>query len=146
MKNKGHGKFSVVLLEIDMIGTKVTEDPKIKENVRNYAVKLKLKQNFVQDALNFMGLVSNSNVAFNVKNGKANFTSNVVDETQRFEVPIAEVENSKDFSVNIYADQIQKVFNVVIPKENSVILLKPEQPVIIMQDKRNVWALTPIVI
>jgi len=145
LRHKGHGKLSTILLETDMVGTKLTNDPKIVKQLANYPVKFLLKQKFINDALGFISLVTSQSVAFKVKEGKVTFISNLLNETQRFEIPITTVSGfDKEITVSTYTEMAQKVLSIVTPSDKSFIHLQNEKPVIVEQDDKNYWALTPI--
>lgn len=144
--HKGHGKLSVLLLENDMVGTRLTDEPKIHKQISKYPIALKLKGRFVEDALSYIGLGQCQSVVFTIRKDRAILVSSLSSEQQKFEVVIGEVKNAtEEVAVTVYAEQVSKVLSTIELLDDSSLYIKKEHPIIIAQDEKNIWALTPIV-
>jgi len=107
---------------------------------------LKLKQSFVDDAVNYLSIVPTETVQFTLSNNNVKLHSKIRGETVKFELPVGSTRYSKDFMVIAYADYFKRILNVMSVKDESIIYIKnPDSPLIFKQDDNNLWALTPIV-
>ncbi len=146
LHHKGHGKLSVMLLETEMVSTKLNEDPAIAEEMKKYKVCIDIEQRFIDDALRFMSLVSVGTIAFKVAGGRVQLISGFQGDTQQFEVPLGECKDVEDFECATYAPQVIKVLSVMrAGKSSRIYLHSKKKPIIIQQDSKNVWALSSVV-
>ena len=144
IRRKGHGKIKVLLLEPEMVGTKLEEDPDVDGLIEGYEFQVTLSTSFLTDALFYINLIGSQAVQFTVRGKRAFFTS-VGNEVQQFEVPIGTVEKGDgDTATQVYSDQVKSVLNTITIEENSSLYIKGDHPIIFMQDMENFWALTPI--
>lgn len=143
-RRKGHGKFSILLIEEDLVSTKMEDNSDIPSEVSSYSCSLLINNRFIEDALYYMSLVEQQGVEFNVNSGKVILVSSLGG-SQHFEISVGSVDKEiDDISVPIYGGQLQNVLNNIELQENSTLHLKTDYPVVISQDEKNHWALTPI--
>ena len=145
LRRKGHGKFSSLLAESELIATKMEENPDIASQTKNYSCKIKLKERFVEDALYYMSLVGQQGVEFKATKGNVVLQSSNAT-MQHFEASVGKPENlEEEVSVRLYSSQLQAILSVMELGEESCLYLKTDYPAIFMQDENNAWALTPII-
>jgi hypothetical protein len=144
LRRKGHGKFSILLLENDMVATQCESDPEISKNMGEYPHQLALVQEFIDDAKSYIGLISGSLVSFHIKsNGRVTLSNNTTNEVERFEIPFGALgAGIEEFTVAVYSLQLTRILDVLTVGQESVVYLAKDRPVIIQQDHTNVWALT----
>jgi len=147
LRRPGHGKFSVLLLDTEMVDTSTEEDPKFEATMAEYTFTVPLLQEYIDDAQNYIGIVGGQQVSFHVTaKGKIILSNMTTNENERFETPFGTVETTKEFKVAIYSQQLSRVFAAMIVGEKSKLGLADDRPVIIQQDDVNFWALTNSVI
>ncbi len=147
LRRPGHGKFSILLLENDMVGTQTEKDPEIVKNMKQCPYKINLTGEFIEDALSYIGLVSGQLVSFHAREDGRVILENTTTEIERFEANVGQIKDlKKPFSVAVYSEQLSRIFGVLKTSEDdnipSALFLDEDRPVIIRQDVSNVWALT----
>jgi hypothetical protein len=145
-RRKGHGKFSVLLVEEDLVAGSVKGNPdEIGEEVAEYKCVLPIKARFIEDALYYMGLIGQQGVEFKIDKGKVTLSS-TAGGTQYFEVTVGSTDKSIDgVSVRLYSEQLQSVLQQLEIQEKSTMYIKEDKPVIFSQDEGNHWGLFPII-
>jgi len=148
LRRKGHGKFSILLLEPGLVGTQTENDPEINKNIKdNYKIHIPISQGSVNDANAYIGLISGQLVSFHLtESGQILFSNATTNEVERFETPFGKVEGKvvEEFQVAVYSQQLSRVFEALtIPEgKTATLFLAKDRPVIIRQDLTNVWCLT----
>lgn len=147
--HKGYGKLRTRLIEPDLVGTALEKGktPDMGALIDS-SLFVALEKRFVDDALYYMGLVGGHGVEFNVDadSGKVILCSVDIDCAERFEIFVADIKGlSETFVVKIYGEQLRRVLTVLQLGDASGLYLAKDFPIIIQQNKDNMWALSPIV-
>jgi hypothetical protein len=147
LRRPGHGKFSILLLEIALVGTQVEADPEFDKNMTEYPFKIPILQEYIDDAQNYITIVGGQQVSFHITpKGKIILSNSTTNENERFETPFGSVEPTDGFTIAVYSQQLSRVFAAMTINEKSKLYLAKDRPVIIQQDAVNAWALTNSVV
>ena len=146
VRRKGHGFIRLQLLKSDQVPTAVTQEDAEKKIIASCEVSLPFEEDSARDFEGFMGLMSCASVELRSKEGKISLSANK-SEPQQFNVQLGEAKEIKDgFKVAVYGDQLLRVVKVLHWEKDHTptIRVGEKSPLVIQQDKRNFWALTPI--
>lgn len=150
LKRPGRGRIKVLLIEEGQVPTDVrgNKTDAAETIVGLTKVSAPLKEKVVADLVSYIMMVNCNSVFFRTK-GDTVYIDNGVKEEQQFSMRIGKTQSGKtseDLVVEVYSQYLLSVLRNLLwgEKEEPSILLGEKCPVVIMQNKTNLWALTPI--
>lgn len=143
IKRKGHGQLKCQLLDVEQVPTAVSNKDAVEQILGSKGAKVQIGSNVVEAFAYYMGLVKSKGAVFETIKGVLYLKSNA-SESEQFKLKLSAMQ--KDIVVEVNAEFLLRVLQTVEVEDKALITLyvKTGRPVIIMQDKKNFWALTPI--
>lgn len=149
LKKKGQGQIKVLLNTKEETPTATPDGDKTAKKLHGMATDtFEITSTIASQICQYIGLIGCGSVVFEVKKGKVHIHNDKKQE-QQFNLNCGKLikEAKADYTVELYSQHLVAALKTIVfgdDKALPTISLGADVPVIIELDKKNFWALTPI--
>lgn len=142
-KKKGHGYIRVQLQDVAQVPTVVVQEDAKEKILKGCSMSFDLPQKVADDLVYYVSLLSTKTAIFSVDNNRITICSGKAEE-QQFNLLVGTKEMD-NINTEIYSQYLVKIIQCLNWDDNTpVVHLGDSSPVVVQQDK-NIWALTPVI-
>ncbi len=146
LRRPKHGSLRYLLTDVELVPTVVEDSGTGKQLVDQCQCSLPLIESVRDDTVKYIGMLGATEVLLSFKGQKVTLMGGSETDHQ-YSLMMGKAECPKsvdDFHLRFHGDSLIKVFNILEygeKKKLPVLLFAEDKPIVIQQDKKNLWAL-----